>query len=158
MWSRMWQFCCDLYQFVMWKANIFYFSHFLYPAPALSRFYPIILYWIFLIPIRIRYFILFRTLYALSLTMRTVFNFFNWICSSHRSLVLRIKLDWILKKDANMQFLWIRYLAGGKFYDKKQCCGSGSRRAKVTHKNRKKLTNFIFWSDGGFWGLKGLSC
>ncbi len=101
------------HQFVMWKAKKFYFSHFLYPVPSLSRFYPIIFYWIFLIPIRIRYLILFRTLYALSLTMRTVFNFFNWICSSHTSLVLRIKLDWILKKDANMQFLWIRYLAGG---------------------------------------------
>ncbi len=25
-----------------------------------------------------------------------------------------------------------------------QCCGSGSRKAKMTHKNRKKLVNFIF--------------
>jgi hypothetical protein len=26
--------------------------------------------------------------------------------------------------------------------------GSGSRRAKMTHKSRKKLINFIFWSVG----------
>jgi hypothetical protein len=25
---------------------------------------------------------------------------------------------------------------------------SGSRRAKMTHKNREKLRNFMFWSDG----------
>jgi hypothetical protein len=25
-----------------------------------------------------------------------------------------------------------------------QCCGSGSRRAKITHKNRKKLINSFF--------------
>ncbi len=27
-----------------------------------------------------------------------------------------------------------------------QVCGSGSRRAKMTHENGKKLTNFMFWS------------
>ncbi len=28
--------------------------------------------------------------------------------------------------------------------------GSGSRRIKITHKNRKKLWNFMVWSDGNF--------
>jgi hypothetical protein len=40
-----------------------------------------------------------------------------------------------------------------------QCCGSGSRRAKMTHRHRKKLTNLIFLSGG--WSLlraEGFSC
>ncbi len=37
--------------------------------------------------------------------------------------------------------------------------GSGSRRAKVTHTNRKKLRNFMFWSAGySLLRTKGFSC
>ncbi len=35
---------------------------------------------------------------------------------------------------------------------------SGSMRAKITHKNRKKWRNVMFWSAGcSFWGLKASS-
>ncbi len=81
-----------------------------YILPSISRSYPIFFTgysWSLF-----AYFILFRTLYALSLTMRTVFNFFCWICWSHRSLVVRIKLDWILKKDANMLLFAMDSLPG----------------------------------------------
>ncbi len=42
-----------------------------------------------------------------------------------------------------------------------QCCesGSGSRREKITHKNRKKLINFFFWSAGcSLLKAEGFSC
>ncbi len=40
-----------------------------------------------------------------------------------------------------------------------QGCGSGSRRAKMTHKSRKKFKNFMFWSVGcSFLRAEGLSC
>ncbi len=36
---------------------------------------------------------------------------------------------------------------------------SGSRRAKMTHKNRKKFRNFIFWGAGcSFWKPEGFFC
>ncbi len=41
----------------------------------------------------------------------------------------------------------------------KQCCGSGSRRAKMIQNNIKKLINFILWSAGcSFLRAEGLSC
>ncbi len=33
-------------------------------------------------------------------------------------------------------------------FQKKHCCGSGSRKAKMTQKNIKQLINFIFWNSG----------
>ncbi len=37
--------------------------------------------------------------------------------------------------------------------------GSGSRRANITHKNRKKLRNFMFWSAGcSLLRAESLSC
>jgi hypothetical protein len=37
--------------------------------------------------------------------------------------------------------------------------GSGSRRAKMTHKNRKKYRNFMFWSAGcSLLRAEGFSC
>ncbi len=32
------------------------------------------------------------------------------------------------------------------------CSAAGKRRVKMTHKHRKKLINFIFWSAGYFFG------
>jgi hypothetical protein len=49
------------------------------------------------------------------------------------------------------------------FLDFSRCCGSGSgsgsKRTKMTHKNRKKWINFIFWSAGcSLLRAKGFSC
>ncbi len=41
---------------------------------------------------------------------------------------------------------WIRIQSGTVDPDLDAESGSGSRRAKMTHKNRKKLRNFMFWS------------
>ncbi len=165
--SRMWQCCYDLHQFVMWKANILDTTctptSFSISCPLIRDPTPYSLLDM-LDPYVFGYFILFRILYTLSLSLcvpvprGTVFNFFNWICSSHRSLGLRIKLDWILKMDANMLFLWIRYLVGGNSMIKSSVVDPDPGEQKLPTKIEKKLINFIFWSAGCFLRAEGLSC
>ncbi len=56
----------------------------------------------------------------------------------------------------NSYVIQMNYLLRSGFY---QVSGNGSRRAKITHKNRKKLRNFMFWSTGcsPLWA-EGFSC
>ncbi len=51
--------------------------------------------------------------------------------------------------------IWVAW-SGSAFISN---CGSGSRRAKMTHKNRKKYRIFMFWSAGCFLlRAEGFSC
>jgi hypothetical protein len=59
------------------------------------------------------------------------------------------------EKFGHVNRIWFRsVLWNSGSLDPDSQSGPGSRRAKMTQKNRKKLINFIFWSAG--WSLLGL--
>ncbi len=74
---------------------------------------------------------------------------------SQVSFQKKFYLATLLDSQAPVLWIWIRIRIGSRFNG---VPGSGSRRAKMTHKHRKKLINFIFLSAGSldvlFCGLK----